>query len=71
MFPDGARRHDRWLRVTPGDLVEASVYLDVVVSPGHGLAPHVSVFAAFDDVTLVRTALEMYAVRSRGSFSRS
>lgn len=59
---NGSRRRDRCLRVMPGDLVEVVVYLDVVVSASHGPYPRVSVFPAFDEVSLVKTAAEMYSV---------
>lgn len=62
---NGFRRREPWLPIRPGDLVEATVYLDVVVDPGQGPSARVSVFPAFDEVALVKTATEMLGVSLR------
>lgn len=62
MDTTGARRRDRWLHVMPGDLVEATVYLDVVVTTGNSPCNRVSVFLAFDEIAVLKTASEMAIV---------
>lgn len=62
MTSNGCRRRERSPHIMPGDLVDVIVYLDVVVTTGHGLCPRVSVFPAFDEVTVIKTGFELYNV---------